>query len=876
MRVEAGVRVAAFEILAPIGAGGMGEVYRARDTRLDRDVAIKFLLDRHARDADSLRRFEREARSASALNHPNIVTVFEIGTFEDAPFIAMEIVEGTLLRNLLRQGPLPLRKLLNVATQIAEGLAAAHEAGILHRDLKPENVIVGRNGIVKILDFGLARKVRQASSGEQTEELVTNHDGRMLGTAAYMSPEQISGAPLTFRSDQFSFGAMLYEMATGRRPFARDSTAETLYAIAHDDPEPLQQVQPQLPAPLCWLVERCLAKDADDRYASTRDLARELQTIRDRLPETAPGRNRLPRPDRIRARTAIAASGVAVVVAASVWFGFARNMTTPAPVAALPEQKYVAVLPFTDLSGHEEGQLFSQGFSDSVSARLSAVSGLQIIPPSSAAPLIRKKFDSRRIADELGATLILNASLQRDGDSLRVSYSIVDPRSGAAVAGDAINGNVGDLWAAQDAVAYAVARDLGSSSDFIAAASMAADSEDGPGFEGLSTPQQQDSYLRALGAMQSFDDVKQIDTAIAHLRNLASSAPSSSLVHAALGRAYLLQYTHTRDRSWIDKALRASNRARTLDPRSADVLLTLGEVQRYRGEYAAAATTFTRALALRPDSPETAAGLAKAYQGSGRFEDAEQTFRRAIALRPTWWNSYNELGAFYMTQGRYEDAAGEFRHVIRLNPHSGWGYANAGAADVMQGKLESAAQLFTKALELGQTGTATANLGYCYYYLGDFERSAALYRRATEARPNNATYWAGLADACTWTRSCRGEALRARAKAIELLEKEISLNPNDARSHATLAVCLAANGSKANALRHIERALTLEPNSPQRMYQAARVANLSGDASGAIQWLRRAFAAGYPEFEAPRDPEFRALREHPGFRSALSNAAPAT
>jgi predicted ATPase len=269
----------------------MGEVYRARDTRLGRDLAIKILPQSLSAGKLDLKRFEREACSASALNHPNIVTIFELGEIDRTYYIAMELVEGELLRDLLND-PIPLRKAILMGAQTADGLAKAHEAGVIHRDLKPENLMVSRDGFVKILDFGLAKLVGPGGGllAETSDGDPETTEGTILGTIEYMSPEQTRGAALDFHSDQFSFGSVLYEMVTGKRTFRRSSKTETLAAILRDEPEPVASLNPQAPAPLCWLIERCLAKNPKDRYASTRDLARDLASIRERLAE-APARH---------------------------------------------------------------------------------------------------------------------------------------------------------------------------------------------------------------------------------------------------------------------------------------------------------------------------------------------------------------------------------------------------------------------------------------------------------------------------------------------------------------------------------------------------------------------------------------------------------
>ncbi len=289
MTIASGTRLGHYEILTPLGAGGMGEVWRARDTRLGRDVALKILPADFSSDAERLKRFEREARAASALSHPNIVTIYEVARVDSTSFIAMELVSGKTLRTLIGGAPVPLRRLLAIAPQIAEGIARAHAAGIVHRDLKPENVMVTDDGHVKILDFGLAKLTHPELDSAESKEAPTvsagTRPGIAMGTVGYMSPEQASGHPVDYRSDQFSLGSVLYEMATGAPAFMRPTTAQTLAAIIEDEPEPIGTKAPRTPAPLRWVIQRCLAKEPKGRYASTEDLERELADLRDHVSE---------------------------------------------------------------------------------------------------------------------------------------------------------------------------------------------------------------------------------------------------------------------------------------------------------------------------------------------------------------------------------------------------------------------------------------------------------------------------------------------------------------------------------------------------------------------------------------------------------------
>ena len=331
MTLAAGTRLGPYEILGPLGAGGMGEVYRARDEKLSREVAIKVLPSEMSQDLRRLERFEKEARTASALNHPGIVTIYEVGRAQGIAYIAMELVAGRTLRELLVQGPIPIKKLLAMAAQVADGVAKAHAAGIVHRDLKPENLMVTKDGFVKILDFGLAKLSPSALQSSEGTVLPTmsrgTEEGTVLGTVGYMSPEQASGLPVDFRSDQFALGAILYEMASGQRAFERATPVQTLSAVIQDEPEPLSSAAPKTPTNLVWIVERCMAKEPDERYGSTRDLARDLAALRDHASSLSVSAGIAPvaRPFR-PSRGLLAAVVLSAVAAAGLSFWIAQRL----------------------------------------------------------------------------------------------------------------------------------------------------------------------------------------------------------------------------------------------------------------------------------------------------------------------------------------------------------------------------------------------------------------------------------------------------------------------------------------------------------------------------------------------------------------------
>lgn len=324
MSLSLGARLGSYEITSLLGSGGMGQVYRAKDLKLGRDVAIKVLREELASDPERLRRFEQEARSASSLNHPNIITIYDIDKHGATPFIAMEYVEGKTLRGVLSEGRLPIKKLLQLSTQIVEGLAKAHSSGIVHRDLKPENLMVSADGFVKILDFGLAKLLRLPSGTGSEVETLSRKDtipGSILGTVGYMSPEQAKGQPADFRSDLFSFGAIVYEMATGKRAFQRESPIQTLSAIIEDQPEPPAGLNPQIPHSVQATIQRCLAKAPEDRYESTGDLAKDLKVI---------------------------------------------QSLSAAPIPSTRSQSSIAVLPFANMSTDPEQEYFCDGMAEEI------------------------------------------------------------------------------------------------------------------------------------------------------------------------------------------------------------------------------------------------------------------------------------------------------------------------------------------------------------------------------------------------------------------------------------------------------------------------------------------------------------------------------
>jgi eukaryotic-like serine/threonine-protein kinase len=849
-----------YKILGPLGAGGMGEVYVARDPSLGRKVAIKLLPVRLSGDRETLARFTREARSASALNHPNIVTIYEVGMDESSgsPYIVMEYIEGRDLRSLLCDGPLPNRRTLDIAAQIADGLAAAHEMGIIHRDLKPENVMVTKDGYVKVLDFGLAKVVGAASEEEETTrfDLPGTNPGTILGTVGYMSPEQATGKTLDFRSDQFALGAILYELSTGKPAFEADNAIDTLSAILHGEPPPITRFNVQAPQPFCLIVERLLSKDVQERYSSTRDLARDLHSIRDRF-ATMTRSEEIPRPPKVSRQTLMVTAAVAgaVLLAGAVTLLVKHDAgTSGAATRAASSRKYLAVMRFRDLTNEPNGQLVVDGLAETLSARLAHFASVQVMRP--ATPDAAASANPQQVARDLGANVVLTGSMQRAGDRLRVAYEIIDLAHGTSRSGDLIEGSVSELFAIQDKLADSVAASL----------QLGA-----PAFRPAppDTAISQTRYLEALGYLRRYDSDASVDNAI-HILEELSAQSSSASVQAALGRAYLAKFQLTHDAKWATPAAAACERAIASDPQNPDVHVTLGDLRRLTGRIDEALKEYGAALAQQPTNADAILGLAETYKATGKLPEAEAAYKKSIGLQPNYWGGYNKLGAFYASYGRLAESVTMFQKVVDLVPDNQFGYNNLGGIYEQMGRYDDAVRVFSKNIATKPTAQAFSNLGTCYYYMGKYSEAAAAFEHAIAMTPTKSIYWSNLGDAYRWVPAQEAKSAHAYEKAIDLCRRDLHLNAGDAVTRARLAECLAKRGDARSAKREMEEALATDPANRRIMYKAAVVANVDGLDAEAVRWLTKAIEHGYDRSEIQRDPEFAVLRNSDLYQRAFA------
>ncbi|HJZ12181.1 MAG TPA: protein kinase, partial [Acidobacteriota bacterium] len=456
MKLDKGTQLSRYRIIAPLGKGGMGEVYRAKDTQLDREVALKVLPHHLADNADSLRRFQREAKSLAALSHPNILTIFDGGTDQGVSFVVTELLEGETLRGRIANSAMPWQKALEVAVPVAEGLAAAHSKGVIHRDLKPENIFLTSDNRVKILDFGLARWQEPAPAANTTESPTVSSSetgtGVVIGTVPYMSPEQVRGEKLDARSDIFSFGSVLYEMLTGNRPFSRNSGAETVAAILKEDPPKLTESGKHAPIELERVIARCLEKNPEQRVQSARDLAADLRHILSSFEISKPSLQTTQGEARGRLHPAIWIGMVLLFLTAgiSIYFltrgGKAINS--------------VAVLPFTNVSGDTKIEYLTDGITESIISRISQLPSLKVISRNSVFHYKGRAIDPQKVRDELNVEAVVMGRVLHQGDSLSISVELIDTHDNAQLWGEQYNRKLADIFTVEEGISKEIAQNL--------------------------------------------------------------------------------------------------------------------------------------------------------------------------------------------------------------------------------------------------------------------------------------------------------------------------------------------------------------------------------------------------------------------------------
>lgn len=698
-----GTKLGDYEVQSLLGVGGMGEVYRARDSRLGRDVAIKVLPSLVSNDPARLRRFEQEARAAAALNHNNILAVHQMGSHEGAPYLVSELLDGVTLREQLRRGQLPLRTAIDYCVQIAHGLAAAHHEGIAHRDLKPENLFVTKEGRVKILDFGLAKLTQ--TEPESIDNARTLDDetrpGTVMGTVGYMSPEQVRGEKTDHRADIFAFGAILYEILTGKRAFQKPTSVETMNAILHEDPPAISQLMSSIPPGLHRVVNRCLEKNPERRFQSASDLAFALESSPDSggLPASAVG----PQPSSRVATTSkasppyrrfiwLAGTALALIVITGVVidpYALREHLFRPPPIQT------IAVLPLSNLSGDESQDYFADGMTEALTTDLARMGSLQVVSRNSSAQYKTTKKPLSAIAADLHADAIVLGSVQRSGDRVRITAQLIQAATDKHIWAESYERDFRDVLALQDDVASSIAvqvqRTLGGPQPLKLAKPQAV------------SPEAYEIYLKANYYFGQFD---------------------------------------------LQKAIEYYNQAIKLDPNYAPAYAHMADPYFFLAFFSArppqqawGKVKELAVLAVQKDDhlPEGHAALASAkLHYDWDFAGAEQEFRRAIELNPNNADIRHGYAHYLMAMGRMDESAAEGRRAVELDP------VNDGLTDCLcwhsyaARKYESSIQLALEVLKRQPEDTwEMAILGWDYEQSGSLDRAVAEFKKAVETEPKD-------------------------------------------------------------------------------------------------------------------------------------------
>lgn len=868
-----------YRVLSIAGSGGMGVVYRARDQRLDRTVALKFLPSELNTSEREKERFLREARTASSLDHPNIGVIHGIEESGDGhTFIVMAFYEGSSLAQRIRKGPIKVREAVGIARQMAQGLGEAHAHGIIHRDVKPSNVMLTSSGLVKIVDFGLARAMTEQTASQTG----------VTGTVRYMSPEQAMDRPLDQRCDIWSLGVVFGEMLTGNTPFHSESITSMLYGILNEPPKGLDGVHPALQP----ILYRALAKDPERRYGSCGELLADLDAAEKQIPADladADATQKLPstsRGNRTSAHTkrlfeeasrgtwgpAAKSStltnwllgGLVVLLAAGVALGLITPLREKVVglVSGAPAEKHVAVLPFDNIGSNPENAALADGLMDSLAGRLSNLDvgnqSLWVVPNSE----VRRRNinDPSDALKELGANLVVKGSVERDGNDIRLTVNLIDAKNLRQVGSAMVEDPAGDLSTLEDEAVSRLAKLMN--------ISVTADMLRNTG--GSLNPAAYEDYLTALGYMQRYDKAGNLNLAITSLQKAIQTDPGFALGYAQLAEAYRLRYIVEQDAHWLGEAQAYCQKAAELDNRVPAVFVTLAEIHDALGKHDLALQEFQHALQLDPKDADALGGLARSYQTSGRIADAEKTFQEAVALRPEDWTGYNKLGAFYDQQGKYPQSIAAYQQALKLTPDNSEVYSNLGSAYVDQGGTDSlrlAEQALKKSISLSPGYPAYANLGLLYMQEKRFAEAAAATEQALKINGNDYMVWNNLMLADEGMKQ-DGNALTARRKAEDLAEKVVQLKPRDALAQSTLATLYAADKASDRAMAHIQTSLALAPDDPNVLSNVGEAYEFLGDRAHAIEYVEKSVAKGYALEDIRNTPGLQGLIADPRFKPA--------
>jgi serine/threonine protein kinase/tetratricopeptide (TPR) repeat protein len=883
-----------FRIIEKIGSGGMGQVFRAHDDQLDRDVALKILPVGMLNDESARKRFRKEALALGKLNHPNIETVYEFTSQGGVDFLAMELVPGTTLGERLKGGPLADSDVVSVGSQITEALAAAHDRGILHRDLKPGNIMVMPNGHVKVLDFGLAKFLHLETDALPTESLTEN---QIAGTLPYMAPEQIRGDHVDVRSDIYGAGAVLYEMATGRRPFAETSPVSLIDAILHREPPRPTAINQHVSTHLENVILRALSRDPESRHQTALELAADLTGLsvsqtHGVQKKTVSGRKSL----RVGlGPVAVAAAALCVLIFVLLAIPAVRHVVfrshdeVPSAITGVPPLsagRYLAVLPLATIENPQSSDMAAAGLSEELIRKLSQFRRLHLASEADVAN-VSANDSVEKTARHLGVNLIVDGLVQGSSDKVSIIVNLRVVPDGKKLWSQQFSGLSTDLLALEDQISdqLVTALDLNPTNEELARSSA----------HPTESVAAYDLYLRGRGALRGQhglrenqaaagfavqkdltetiaaydlylrDRTKNGQTAAALFAQAVQRDPNFVLAYSGLADASLAIYMSKQDEFWSASALAAALRGRDINDDEPKVHFSLAAVYRSTGKNAEAISELKRALKLEPNSDDGYRALGALYISTYQATEAIETYKKAIEINPYFWMNYNALGTAYSQVGDLNKAQAAFLKVSALDPNNSAGFNNAGLILLQQGKYAESIPVFQKAIALtANDDSAYSNLGYAYFELKRYDDAVTNFGKAVELNPTDSIEMGNLADAYRWSGQ-KDKANYTYDKAIELAYKDLQASPRSATALASLAVYYAKKGESTQALNFIGRALYLSKDNVDIMYNKAQVEALANRPDDALKALRQALRKGHSFKEAKNDPELGSLQSRPEF-----------